>query len=94
MNYNSTHGFVIIDTKGSRNFDITLVPSYHMALCFSLASLMGNSGSDLADLRPERTLSKPKRADFEPKMTNLRFERAGLRSVGADWRPERADFEA
>ena len=61
MNYNSIYGFVVIDAEGSRNFDL----SYRRALCLSLVSLMGNSGSDLADLRHERALSKPEEADFE-----------------------------
>ena len=52
---------MVIDAEGSRNFDF----SYRRALYLSLVSLMGNSGSDLADLRHERALSKPEEADFE-----------------------------
>ena len=44
MTYDSTHGFVVIETEASRNFDVTSDPSDRKAICFSLVSLVGNYG--------------------------------------------------
>ena len=44
MTYDSTYGFVVIETEASRNFDVTSDPSDRKALRFSLVSLVGNYG--------------------------------------------------